>query len=336
VNSYNANIKVQQWVVAIAIFLFIIKIAAFFITHSVAVLTDALESTVNVVAGFVGLYSLLIAYKPRDREHPYGHGKAEFLSAAVEGTLIFIAGLIIIYESVNNFINPHALKKIDWGMLLIAIAGLINFLMGAYAIRQGKKTNSLALIASGKHLQSDTYSTIGILIGLVLIYFTGLQIIDSIVAIIFAFVIMFTGYKILRESIAGIMDEADTALLKKLVAVLNANRSVNWIDLHNLRVIKFGTILHIDCHLTVPWYLNVHQAHTEIDKLVAVVKKNFGTTVEFFLHADGCLDFSCPICSKQDCPVRKAPYAKKIEWTMENVLFDKKHDARTQPTAVVH
>lgn len=319
--------------VVTAIVLFALKLTAWFLTRSVAVLTDALESTVNVVAGFVGLYSLHVAAQPRDEEHPYGHGKAEFLSAAVEGTLIMIAGLIIIYESIDNLIHPHEIRKLDWGMLLIAVSGLVNYLMGAYAIQQGKKSNSLALVASGKHLQSDTYSTIGILVGLALIYFTKINLIDSIVALIFAFVILITGYKILRESIAGIMDEADQALVNKLVDLLNAERKPNWIDLHNLRVIKFGSVLHIDCHLTVPWYLNVHEAHVEVDRLVDTVRNNFGESVEFFVHADGCLDFSCAICSKTDCTVRKNPFEQQVVWTSANVQSNQKHQLKWNTNA---
>jgi cation diffusion facilitator family transporter len=324
-NNSISNIRVQKWVVAIAVLLFALKLAAYFLTQSIAVLTDALESTVNVIAGFVGLYSLIVAARPRDEDHPYGHGKAEFLSAAVEGTLIMVAGLIIIYESINNLIHPHQLQQLDWGMLLIAISGLVNYLMGAYAIKKGRSSNSLALQASGKHLQSDTISTIGILIGLALIYFTHINMIDSIVALIFAFIIIFTGYKILRASIAGIMDEQDKQILDKLVYILNESKQTNWIDLHNLRVIKFGSVLHIDCHLTVPWYLNVNEAHQEIDVLGEVVRKNFGDSVEFFVHADGCLDFSCAICDKENCSVRKHPFEKKVEWTAANVLSNKKH-----------
>ena len=157
-------------------------------------------------------------------------------------------------------------------------------------------------------MQSDTYSTIGIVIGLALIYFTGYTWIDSAVAIIFAFVIIYTGYKITRSSVAGIMDEADIDLLNSMVTYLNENRRVNWIDLHNLRVIKYGGVLHVDCHLTVPWYLNVNEAHEEIDELIGLIKTRFGESIEFFVHTDGCLEFSCSLCNKFDCPVRRRPF----------------------------
>jgi cation diffusion facilitator family transporter len=175
-----------------------------------------------------------------------------FISAAVEGTLIAIAGFIIIYKAVEHFIYPQELKQLDYGMLLISITAIINFIVGYRSYQKGKKNNSLALIASGKHLQSDTYSSIGLIVGVALIYFTGKTWIDSVVAIIFALFITYTGYKIIRSSVAGIMDEADIDLLNQLVHHLNEHRRVNWIDLHNLRVIKYGGVLHMDCHLTVP------------------------------------------------------------------------------------
>jgi cation diffusion facilitator family transporter len=152
------NYKIQRIVAIVAVVLFVFKLVAWWMTQSVAVLTDALESTVNVVAGFISLYSLYIASKPRDKEHPYGHGKAEFVSAAVEGGLVGIAGLVIIYEAINNFIHPHAIQKLDTGMAIIGFTAIINYITGWYAIKTGKKNNSLALVASGKHLQSDTYS----------------------------------------------------------------------------------------------------------------------------------------------------------------------------------
>lgn len=318
--------------VSVAVLLFLIKVTAYFLTHSVAILTDALESTVNVIAGFVGLYSLFVASKPKDIDHPYGHGKAEFLSAAVEGTLIMVAAIIIIYKAIDNFIRPKEIHELDWGMLLVGVTAVINYVVGWISLHRGRRNNSLALIASGKHLQSDTWSTLGIIVGLALIYFTGLNWIDGVVAILFALIILYTGYKILRSSIAGIMDEADIDLLKKMVELLNAHRQPNWIDIHNLRVIRYGGQLHVDCHLTVPWYLNVQEAHQEVEALSALIKKEFGDAIEFFVHTDACLDFSCFICQKTDCSVRRHPFEEKIEWTLKILLSDKKHQRVETPT----
>ena len=323
--TQQQNLNIQKWIAAISVVLLAVKFLAYFLTHSVAILTDALESIVNVAAGFIGLYSLYISAKPRDINHPYGHGKAEFLSAAVEGTLILSAGAIIIYKAIQHFIYPVPIHSIDKGMILVGITGLVNLGVGFLGFRYGKRNQSLALIASGRHLISDSYSTFGIVAGLLLISFTKLVWIDSAIAIVFGAIIIYTGYKIVRRSIAGIMDEADEELLQKMVRVLNANRKENWVDLHNLRVIKYGSILHVDCHLTVPWYLNVNEAHAEIEALGSFIKREFGESLELFVHSDGCLYVQCPICLKSDCPVRHHPFEKKIEWSLQNILSDKKH-----------
>ena len=324
-NQASYNLRVQKLIALVSIILFIVKVIAWYLTHSVAILTDALESIVNVVAGLIGVYSLYISAKPKDHDHPYGHGKVEFISAAIEGTLITVAGFIIIYESITNLLHPHLIQQLDYGILLVAGTAVVNYISGSFCIRTGKKNNSLALVASGKHLQSDTWSTLGIVAGLLLILFTRITWLDSAVAILFSFIIIITGYKIVRSSVAGIMDEADAGLLKKMVLMLNENRRENWVDLHNLRIIKYGGTIHLDCHLTVPWFLNVHEAHREIDSLSQLVKKEYGETVELFVHSDGCLDFSCSICNKRDCKERIHPFKKRVEWTLQNISSDQKH-----------
>ena len=324
-NSGQQNLRLQKIITAIGILLLIAKLAAWYLTNSVAILTDALESIVNVVAGLIGIYSLYVSAKPKDRDHPYGHGKAEFLSAAVEGTLILVAGVLIVYEAAKSLFHPHAIQQLDSGIILVAATAIVNYIMGVLCVRTGNKNNSAALVASGKHLQTDTYSTAGIILGLILLRIFKVWWIDSIVAIIFAVIIMITGYKIMRGSIAGIMDEVDTALLNKMVATLNVNRRENWIDMHNLRIIKYGGRLHLDCHITVPWYLNVLEAHAEIDALSSLVRKEFESSMELFVHTDPCLEFSCRICTKQDCPVRQHPFERKIIWSMENISTDHKH-----------
>ncbi len=324
--STPVTVRVQQWVVLTSILLFVLKVLAYFLTNSVAVLTDALESTVNVVTGFTGLYSLRLAAKPRDLEHPYGHGKAELLSASFEGILILVAGLVIIYESLINLVHPHVVKQLDTGILLISITALVNYLIGAWCIRTAKGQHSVALEASGKHLQSDTWTTAGIVFGLLLLRFTDIAWIDSAVAIIFATVIIVEGYRIIRQTVAGIMDEADVELLQQLIDVLNKNKRPAWIDLHNLRTIKYGSVLHLDCHLTVPWYYNVNEAHTEVEALDKLIGMHFQQSLEMFVHMDGCMPpGSCGVCPLTDCKMRKAPFGGRLEWTLENITKDEKH-----------
>ncbi len=323
------TIRVQRWVAIVSVALLVMKFFAYFLTHSVAILTDALESIANVVAGFLGLYSLILSAKPRDADHPYGHGKVEFLSAALEGSMIALAAVLILYKAIVNLINPQDIHELDWGLVLITSTAVINYVMGWFCIRTAKQHNSIALVASGKHLQSDTYSTIAIIIGLGLIYVTRIMWIDSIVAIAMSCFILYTGYKIIRSSIAGIMDESDQELLTRLVELLNKERSTDWIDLHNLRVIKYGSTLHVDCHVTMPWFLNVREAHNRIKTLEELIRREFGNSIELFVHIDDCMDFSCNICEKTDCAVRKHPFVKRITWSVANISSDKKHDVQS-------
>lgn len=320
------NLKVQQGITALSIVLFIAKIIAWYLTHSLAILTDALESIVNIMAGFIGLYSLYVAAKPRDTDHPYGHGKAEFVSAAAEGTLIMAAGVMVLYETVLNFIEKQPIQQLDYGLILVSITAIVNYIAGAFCIRIGKRNQSLALQSAGKHLQIDTYSTAAVIIGLVLMLVTHLYWLDKALAIAMGFFIIYNGYKILRRSLAGIMDEADTELLEKMVALLNQHRRENWVDLHNLRVIKYGALLHVDCHLTLPWFLNIHEAHAEVDALQDLIRREFGDAIEMFVHTDGCMSFSCPICIKQDCLKRQQVFDHRMEWTLQNILSNRKHN----------
>ena len=319
------NLRVQKWITGLSIVLFIAKIVAYYLTNSLAILSDALESIVNVLAGVIGLYSLYVAAKPSDEDHPYGHGKAEFVSAAAEGGLIVAAGVLIIYETITNFITNKPISSIDYGIILVGATAVINYVAGFICLKVGKQNKSLALQASGKHLQTDTYSTLAIIAGLIIISITKINWLDKVIAITMSNFIMRSGYLIIRQSLAGIMDQQDMALLQQLVQVLNDNKKVNWVDLHNLRVIKYGSQLHIDCHLTVPWYLNVHEAHAEIDDLINLIRTNFEDSIEFFVHTDGCLPFSCKLCKKFKCPVRQHPFEHTIEWTLDNLLSNKKH-----------
>ena len=322
------NLKVQKWITALSIALFVVKIVAYYLTHSLAILSDALESIVNVLAGVIGLYSLYVAAKPSDEDHPYGHGKAEFVSAAAEGGLIVAAGILILYETGSNIIASTPVTALDSGIILVAATAIVNYVAGYICLKVGKKNRSLALRASGKHLQTDTYSTLAVVAGLLIMTATRIYWLDKVIAIGMSVFIMRNGYLIIRQSLAGIMDQQDMELLKELVILLNSERRVNWIDLHNLRIIKYGRQLHIDCHLTVPWYLNVHEAHKEIDYLVKLISERFEDTIEFFVHTDGCLPFSCRLCDKFTCPVRQHAFEHKVEWNLDNLLSNQKHSIK--------
>jgi cation diffusion facilitator family transporter len=321
----DANLKLQRWMLVAAVLLFLLKLWAWHITQATSVLSDALESIVNIVAGAISLYAVYLSSLPADKNHPYGHGKVEFLSSGIEGTLIFFASLLIGYEAVLNLIQGHELRDLSQGMWVIFAAAAMNWFLGWMSIRQGQASHSPAMIASGKHLQSDTWTSLGIVIGLLLIRFTGLQWIDSLVALILSVFLAWTAYGIIRKSITGIMDEADLQWLEGLVAMLEARRRSDWVDLHNLRVIRYGSVYHIDCHLTVPWYFNVHEAHTAAEQLNDEIRAHFGAQVEMFVHTDGCLPDSCRICILKDCPLRQFPVEGRVTWTVPNIVANAKH-----------
>ena len=172
----DENYEFQKVIVVLGFTLLIIKYIAYFLTGSVAIFTDATESIVNVVAACIGMYALYLSAQPPDKSHPFGHGKIEIISSAIEGTMIMVAGGLIILESVQSFFNPGEISDLDIGLVLVALAAVANYVVGRIAIAKGRKSRSPALEASGKHLCSDTYSSIGILIGLVVLVILAIAI----------------------------------------------------------------------------------------------------------------------------------------------------------------
>lgn len=323
------NFAFQKTVAVIGIVLFIGKLIAWQLTNSDAVFSDAMESIVNIIAAFLGLYSLYLAAKPKDEDHPYGHGKVEFVTSGFEGALIIVAGIIIIVQAINSLVQGNVPEKLDWGMLIIAATAIINYLLGYISYKKGVQENSLVLQSSGKHLQSDTITTLGVVVSLVLVYVTKIYWIDAAVALLFGGYIMFVGYKIIRKALGGIMDEADSAMLTRLAKVMNENRKPEWIDLHNTRIQQHGSGLHIDAHLTLPWYFELRKAHEEMEEAYKLIAANSQRNIEFNFHLDDCKPFSCEICQLWKCPVREKNFVRKIEWDSENISQVRKHDAST-------
>lgn len=317
----NGQLKllVQKRIVIVSVLIFAAKIAAYFLTNSVGILTDALESIVNVVTGFVTVLSISISLKPHDKGHPFGHGKVESLSASLEGFLILLAGLIIIFEAIRRLFYPSEVEELGYGIVIIAVGGLLNYLLGWYSIQTGKKHKSIALVAGGKHLQSDTYSTIGLIIGLFLLWYTEIAWLDSAIAIVFGLIIIYTGFNILKETVANLMDAADFGIVKEISAILWKNKTDNWVEIHNMRMVKYGDIHHIDCDLVLPWYITVKQAHDESDKLKEVIQKAYPDPVDFTVHMDACFENLCHQCHKKDCTHRVVPHTDEDEWTVENI-----------------
>jgi cation diffusion facilitator family transporter len=319
------KIKILTTTLIVSIVLMLIKFSAWIITHSNAILTDALESIVNVFAGAFALYSVYFASKPQDENHPYGHGKIEFLSVGLEGTLIAIAGLSIIVKSIYNLYYPQEIHSLDIGLYLTVFTGSVNFFMGFYLQKKGKELHSVTLTADGKHIISDAYSSAGLIVGILLIWLSGINWMDSAVALLFGIFILFTGYKLMRKSLAGVLDEVDYSLVEEILEVLNKKRKNEWIDIHNFRVIKYGANLHIDCHITLPWYYSLEQAHNTISEVENILTSESENKVEVFIHADPCLPSSCNLCALHNCKERKHAFVKQVNWTSEIILKNKKH-----------
>ena len=302
------------------------KFWAFWITGSLVILSDALESIINVAGAAFAWYSIYLSGKPRDREHPYGHGKIEFFSIGFEGALIFLAGIAIIYESVDTFLHPSGVRDAGVGLWIVTGTGLANFLLGYILVQKGRKFNSVTLQGNGKHIISDSYTSIGVLVALFLLFITGYQWIDPVASFVAGAIIIYTGFKLLRKSVSGLMDEADPSVVDEIIRILRKNRRPAWVDVHNLRVQSYGNFYHVDCHVTLPFYYSLEQVHVEISEMDRLLNEQFENgTIEFFIHTDPCLEMSCTHCLLQDCTERRQSFVQQLEWTHENLLPNRKH-----------
>jgi len=327
VSSDNYNF--QKIIVVVGASLLVTKFAAYFITNSVAIFTDAVESIVNVVAGVIGLYALYLSAQPADRSHPFGHGRVELISATVEGAMIAVAGTLIIIEAVNDLMAPEEISSLDVGLLLIIFAAGVNFIIGTIAVRKGKKNRSVALEASGRHLRTDTFSSAGIIIGLTVVYLGAnagydLYILDPIIALVFGALIMITGASVIKKAMDGIMDKADAEVLEKAVACLSEQRSEAWIDIHNLRVIKYGSKLHIEMHVTMPFDMTIAEMEKENGRLHGSIRSTFGGSVDMIMMPEPCKEFSCTHCMR-DCRARRAEFIERINWNVDLLAQEHQH-----------
>jgi len=318
-------LRIQQVAVGLGLMIMLIKFAAYYFTHSNTILTDALESIVNIVAGAFALYSLILSSKPKDSDHPYGHGKIEFIATGFEGILIILASILIVWKSILSFFHPEEVHFLQWGALLIVISGIANYLIGYYLEIKARQHSSRILHADGQHLKADGYISLAILIGVVVIYFTGIKWLDNVFAIIAGICISYIGIRLVRQSLGGIMDETDTAIISAIVEHLNTYRKPAWIDIHNMRVIQYGSTLHVDCHVTMPWYYTLEQTHAEIDSIEKLINEKNEFPVEVFIHPDPCLPVSCRLCQLSDCAVRKHAFEKRVEWNISNATVNRKH-----------
>jgi cation diffusion facilitator family transporter len=296
------------------------KFLAYQLTGSTAVLSDALESIVNVVAALFALGSIAFAGRPADRNHPYGHGKIEYFAAAFEGGLIAFAAVMIIYEAARGFFEPPELRQLDLGLAITFGAGVANAALGWFLLRAGKATQSLTLIADGKHVLSDFWTSMGVIVGLLLVRFTGIVWFDPLVAAIVGVNLGWTGIALVRHAAGGLLDEEDTQLISKLIKAFDAYCMPGIIRIHHLRAIRSGRFTHVDAHVVVPEYWPVDRAHVLVESFEERVMSACGVEGEIVFHTDPCHRAYCAQCEVADCPVRQAPFVARPPHTLDEAV----------------
>ena len=304
----------------VALVLLFAKFQAYRITGSTAVLSDALESIVNVVASIFALGGLLFAGAPADRNHPYGHGKIEFVAAAFEGGLIVFAALLIVWEACQAMVTGVEVKDLDVGLWITVGAGVANALLGWFLISVGRRTRSLTLVADGQHVLADFWTSVGVVTGLGLVAYTGVEWFDPVAAIVVALYLLWTGGRLLRTAAGGLLDEEDAELVDRLVAELGTHLGQGVIRVHHLRAIRAGRFHHVSAHLVVPEFWTVERSHTLSERLAQQVMTKLGVEGELVFHTDPCHRAYCRMCDVEPCAVRAAEFVERPPLRVEEAV----------------
>ena len=318
--SQTARTRVAVLSIVAGCFILGLKYYAYHVSQSTALKSDAIENVVNVVAAVFALGAIIFAGKPADREHPYGHGKIEHFSAVFEGGMISLAAVLIIYEAVRAVVERVPLQNLSRGLAINFTAGVLNGLLGLYLIHKGKQQNSHALIADGHHVLSDFYVTLGLGGGLLLVQFTGLRWLDPFLAVMVGAILAWTGFKLVRESSAALLDAEDPGLIEHLVAVINRIRPVDVLAIHELRTLRSGRYTHVDIHVVIPEFYSIAQGHELAERFNGAVVKDAAIEGELHTHVDPCHRDYCAQCAVSPCPIRQAPKTEEHPITLEQAL----------------
>lgn len=297
-----------------------VKFYVYRLTGSSAVLSDALESIINVVASGFALASILIASKPPDESHPYGHGKIEYFSAGFEGALIVLAAAGIFIAGLPRIFHPGDLSHLGGSLVILFILSMVNLALGVGLLRVGRRTESLTLVADGKHILTDVYTSGGVLLGLWLAHLTGWYRLDGIVACLVGVNILISGASLVRQSFTGLMDASDPDLLKRIADIIAAHRRDPWIDIHQLRAWRSGNFIHVDLHLILPRDFSLQEAHREGDILEKALEDHFEGRAGVLIHTDPCEDADCPVCQRELCGLRRSEKTGEPTWSVASLI----------------
>jgi cation diffusion facilitator family transporter len=290
---------------AISTLVLLIKFAGYFSTHSQSILSDAVESVVNVVSALVAVFVMRAVSEPADESHPYGHGKLEYFSAAVEGGLVAFAGLSIVYSAAMSFWQPPGLHTLGWGLLSLVLSTLINVGLAWYLFKVSDKYSSQALRASAIHVRSDVITTTGVFVALGIVWLTGLTWLDNIIALAVGLYLIKEGAVIIRTSAGALIDASDDGILQELAEAFEKSRTMGIIDIHKVRVIRSGRFHHVDAHLVVPEMWTTAEAHKHSQEFEHKVMRAYPTHGEIAFHIDPCKSEFCSVCDFHSCPIRK-------------------------------
>ena len=269
----NKTLAIATASLAIGLLVLALKFLAWWMTGSIALYSDALESIVNVVTAIVALIAVRLAQRPADAALPYGYHKAEYFSAVVVGVMIIVAAILILREAYFGIVEPALPEAPLEGLALSIGATLINVVWAQVLIRQGRRARSPALEADGRHLMTDVVSTIGVLVGLVLVYATGFAVLDSVLAALVALNILWSGWGVIKDSVGGLMDVAVPTETQKTIREVIAQSAEGAIEAHDIRTRQAGKLTFIDFHLVVPGAMSVDDAHTICDCIEAQLRK---------------------------------------------------------------
>jgi cation diffusion facilitator family transporter len=298
------------------------KVVAYQATGSSAILSDAFEGLTNVVAATFSFGAIIFSREPPDREHPYGHGKIEHLSAVFEGGLIAIAAILTAAYAARDLWRGPEVAALDFGLVLTVVTGAANALLGAFLIRTGQTHGSVALVADGQHVLADFKTTIGVLIGLGIVRLTGFAAADPIAAMVVAVNLAVTGYRLVREGAGALLDEVDPSLLGRIVEVFGKSRRPGLIRLHHLRAIRSGLVTHLDAHLIVPEFWSVEDAHGRANALEKRLLQEAKIDGDLALHIDPCERHFCAECDLENCAVREAAFQGLRSLTLQDATDD--------------
>ena len=325
-STYSTRLRAMTLALVVGALLMAVKFLAYFVTGSAAILSDALESIINVVASGFVLYSIYLSHQPPDKSHPYGHGKIDYFAVGFEGALIILAAGAILYKAIPAFFQVRVITQLDFGIVLVVGTSAVNLLLGLFLIRTGRKTRSAPVEADGKHLITDVYTSVGVVIGLVLVRLTGWSLWDPITACAVAVNIVVTGWHLVKQSFGRLMDEADPELLGKIVGILNEHRRPDWIDIHQLRTRHYGNKVHVDFHLVVPRSLGLLEAHLEAKEIEEKILGSLAEVAEVIVHVDPCEDPLCPWCLQDSCDDRSKDFIGEDKlWQVEDVVIKRQH-----------